>query len=219
MGSTSVKGRSSDGEEKLAKPAITRSRANSVFNAMRVVSFLIIFVLGTVAVPAQKTDDYSLDLSRRNPDTWFSLLIPKIFGNVERHADVDGGFYSSKSMAINFDYWTNEGTPNFLRNARRQYSRVPFLACPESAIKLTTNRTLIAGRKAVVQSCRQEKTIGGNTFSYLYNVTFPNSKVFDGEQFKHGVFNLTVYYKNPSDQVLASRIIQSIRLFDKQGVK
>jgi hypothetical protein len=61
------------------------------------------------------TSQSSVELSRRNPDDWFTLALPGVIGKVERYADVDGGFYVSDNLKVGFDYWTYAGTPNWLR--------------------------------------------------------------------------------------------------------
>ncbi|HYJ91161.1 MAG TPA: hypothetical protein VEV84_07630, partial [Pyrinomonadaceae bacterium] len=48
-------------------------------------------------------------LSFRDPDGWFRLYVPKLMSRVQRHADVDGGFYTSKEFEINYDYWPLHG--------------------------------------------------------------------------------------------------------------
>ena len=143
--------------------------------------------------------------SRRNPDGWFSLHVPKKMGEVMRHADVDGGFYRSRALELNYDYWTYENTPNWLRG---KYATDLVLPCPASSTDTRSWRTRIDQQRAVVQRC--SITDGRKGFRYIYYVTFPRLRVFDGEVFRLGMFNLTVEYKDRSYSRIAARIIHSL---------
>lgn len=147
----------------------------------------------------------SLTLKRRNPDGWFSLSVPKVMGKVERHADVDGGFFTSDALEIDYDYWTYENTPNWLRG---QYAVSVMLACPKKSRHTRTLRTRIDGKRAIIQRCSE--TDGRKGFRYIYYLTFPKVKVFNGQYFDYGMFNFTVEYKNPRHSSVAERIIRSI---------
>jgi hypothetical protein len=144
-------------------------------------------------------------LSRRNPDGWFSVIVPKVMGKVERHADVDGGFYISDALEINYDYWTYENTPNWLRG---QYAVSVMPACPKKSRHTHTLRTMIDGKRAIIQRCSETDERKG--FRYVYYVTFPRVKVFNGQYFDYGMFNLTVEYRNPRHAPVAERIVRSI---------
>ena len=147
-------------------------------------------------------------LSSRNPDGWFTLLVPKSMGKVERHADVDGGFFSKDSFEIDYDYWAFVNTPNFLRDSRNHFPKTPTLACERKSRKTHTFRARIDGKASIIQRC--STTIEGRAFSYIYYVTFPKLKVRNVDTFQRGMFNLTVRYKNKSDLRTAERIVRSI---------
>lgn len=162
----------------------------------------------TPIVGGQKRHAESLELTRRNPDGWFSLLVPTNMGPIGRHADVDGGFYSTPRLEIDFDYWPYDGTPNFLRGPGGLYSKAPILACSKSSKHGYTKRLSVAGERAIIQKCLQRSKAGHQKYSYLYYITFPKIKVRD---YGYGMFSLTVSYKTSSYETLASRIVRSIR--------
>lgn len=168
--------------------------------------FFGLIILVTV-FDASGQSKVSPKLSRRNPDGWFSLLVPMPAGKVERHADVDGGFYSTDAIEIDYDFWTYEGTPNFLRDVLGKYSKAPHLACPESR-KPVTIRTKIDGKRALIQRCSESDEQRGSY--YVYYVTFPKVKVFDGENFDYGMFNLTIRHKRKAYSSVAEQIVRSI---------
>lgn len=172
--------------------------------------FLCLLVLAVANVNIFGQSNFTLKLGKRNPDGWFSLLVPKLMGKVERHADVDGGFYSSDTLEIDYDFWTFEGTPNWLRG---QYATSLLLACPRKSKKTRTWRTKIDGKRAVIQQCSETDERKG--FRYIYYVTFPKVKVFNGESFDYGMFNFTVEYKNKNYLPVAERIVRSINFFEK----
>ena len=153
----------------------------------------------------QATSQRPLGLSRRNPDGWFTLGLPKLIGNVERHADVDGGFYVSDHLEIDYDYWTHANTPNWLRG---KYATSLLLACSGKSKNTRTLRTTIDGNRAIIQQCSQTDQRKG--FRYVYYVTFPKLRVFDGEGFHCGMFNLTVEYRNQRYLSIARRIVRSL---------
>ena len=169
---------------------------------------LIIITIANVSVPGQSS--FNLKLNKRNPDGWFTLLVPKIMGKVERHADVDGGFYIDDALEIDYTFWTSEGTPNWLRG---QWATSPLLACPEKSKKTRTWRTKIDGQRAVIQQCFKTDERKGSR--YIYYVTFPKVKVSDGVNFDYGMFNLTVEYKDKNYSPIAERIVSSINFFGK----
>jgi hypothetical protein len=153
----------------------------------------------------QATSPDSLELSRRNPDGWFTVSLPKVIAKVERKADVDGGFYVSDILGIDYDYWTYLNTPNWLRG---EYATSLLLACSDKGKHTRTLRTWIDGNRAVIQQCSETDERKG--FRYIYYVTFPKLRVFDGEKFRHGMFNFTVEYKLRRYSTLAKRIVRSL---------
>jgi hypothetical protein len=153
----------------------------------------------------QANSQRPLELSPRNPDGWFTLGLPKLIGNVERHADVDGGFYLSDNLEIDYDYWTHANTPNWLRG---EYATSLLLACSGKGKNTRTLRTTIDRNRAVIQQCSQTDERKG--FRYVYYVTFPKLRVFDGEGFHYGMFNLTVEYRNQRYLSIARRIVRSL---------
>ena len=165
-------------------------------------SFFLAVVLHFCPVVCTANDE--LVLRDRNPDGWFNLLVPTNMTNLERFADVDGGFYRTDRLKINYDYWTFPNTPNFLRDQDRH---APHLACDSTTKNNRTWRANINGRRAVLQRC----SIAKEGYGYLEYVTFPRVKVFDGESFRYGMFNLSVAYKNIGDAVAAARIVRSVR--------
>ncbi len=117
---------------------------------------LTVFLSLTVLMVAYDSvlgqSNFNLKLNRRNPDGWFSLRVPKIMGKVERHADVDGGFYIADALEIDYDYWTYENTPNWFR---RQYAKPLMLACSTKSKNTRTLRTKIDGKRAIIQRCSE----------------------------------------------------------------
>lgn len=132
-----------------------------------------------------------------------------MMGKVESYADVDGGFYASDILEIGFDYWAYENTPNFLRNARDWDLKSPLLACESKARHVQTLRKKIGGKNAVIQRCSETDPRKG--FRYIYYATFPRLKVYNGEAFRNGMFNLTIKYKKRADISTAEKISRSIR--------
>lgn len=150
----------------------------------------------------------NLSLKRENPDGWFSLLIPTTTGKMMRHADVDGGFYLTDKLEINFDYWTYKNTPNFMRDSNGDYAKGPLSACSSRAQHTRSSWTRIDGKKAFIQTCFDGKAQRGP--HYVYYVTLPGLRIYDGEALRNGVFNLTVTYTDWRDQPLAERIVYSL---------
>ncbi|HET8670929.1 MAG TPA: hypothetical protein VFM05_09980 [Candidatus Saccharimonadales bacterium] len=169
------------------------------------IACFIVWVNAAPIISAQATSKAVLETSRRNPDGWFSLSVPKKMGEVMRHVDVDGGFYRSSALELNYDYWTYESTPNWLRG---KYATNLVLACPATSTDTRNWRTRIDRKRAVVQRCSMTDERKG--FRYLYYVTFPKLRVFDGDAFRLGMFNLTVEYKDRSYSRIAARIIHSL---------
>lgn len=165
-------------------------------------SILLAVVLHLYAVTCASSN--GLALRRRNPDGWFNLLVPTNLADVERFADVDGGFYRIDRLKINYDYWTFPNTPNFLRGRNH---RTPILACDSTTTNKRTWRANINGHRALLQRC----SIAKDGYRYLEYVTFPRVKVFDGESFHYGMFNISVAYKNNRDAMAAGRIVRSVR--------
>jgi len=156
-------------------------------------------------VSGQSPSSSHLALSRNNPDGWFNLRLPNTIGKIERHADVDGGFYSTDTFGISYDYWTFQNTPNWLRG---KYATSLILGCTAKGKNVRTWRRRIDGKKAVLQQCSITDERKG--FRYIYYVTFPKLRVFDGEAFHLGSFNFTVEYKDPHDSRTAARIVHSL---------
>jgi hypothetical protein len=153
----------------------------------------------------QSTSPASLELSRRNPDGWFTVSLPGVLGTVEQHADVDGGFYDSDILGIDYDYWTYANTPNWLRG---KYATSLLLACSGKSQHIRTLRTWIDGNRAVVQQCSERDERKG--FRFIYYVTFPKLRMFDGERHRYGMLNFTVEYKLRRYSNLANRIVRSL---------
>lgn len=179
--------------------------------------FLCIFALlfASISILGQsKTSPKNLSqLKRRNPDGWFNLLVPKSAGKVEHHADVDGGFYTTDKLEVNFIYWMYKNTPNFLRDVSGNYSKFPMLACSKKS-QVKTWKNKIDGKKAIIQRCVE--TDARDDFKFIYYVTFPKLKVYEAEsrKFNYGTFNLTITYKNRQELSTAERIVRSLN-FDK----
>ena len=68
------------------------------------ISCLALIVLISSGALGQSTSPASLELSRRNPDGWFTVSLPKLLTGVERRADVDGRFYASDILGIDYEY-------------------------------------------------------------------------------------------------------------------
>src|SRR5687768_18458557 len=89
----------------------------------RITRCLCLSLLIWTTALGQSVSPDSLKFSRRNPDGWFTLRLPSAIGQIERYADVDGGFYLSDSLEIGYDYWTYPNTPNWLRSEERRVGK------------------------------------------------------------------------------------------------
>jgi hypothetical protein len=169
-------------------------------------AYLVFSLLADKDLIGQSNGFYRL--SPRSPDHWFKLLGPGSMREVERHADVDGGFYTSQDLVIDYDFWTYDNTPNFLRDVVGRYSKSPILECRQKGRKTKTRSAKINGKRAIIQQCREtdERKRG----RYIYYVTFPKVKVFNGESFDYGMFNLSIRYKDKLFISAAERIVHSI---------
>lgn len=168
-----------------------------------VCAILVLIAAFNVSVQSHSTN--YLELSRKNPDGWFTLDLPNTIGKVERHADIDGGVYSTDTLEINYDYWTFQNTPNWLRG---KYATSLLLYCAAKDKNVRTWRTKIDGKKAVIQRCSMTDSRKG--FRHLYYVTFPKLRVSDGQGFHPGMFSSRVEYKDPRYSRTAARIIYSL---------
>ena len=130
-------------------------------------------------------------------------------GSVERFVDVDGGFYESANLKVKYDYWTNASTPNWLRG---KYATPLLLACSANSKNIRTSRMRLDGKSAVIQQCSETDETSG--VRYIYYVTFPKLRVFDGEEFHYGMFNLTIEYRSRRYLRIAKRIVRSLN-FEK----
>ena len=166
---------------------------------------LLLIALTWASASGQSTSQRSLELSRRNPDGWFTLDVPRVIGNVERHVDVDGGVYVSDTLEVNYDYWTHANTPNSLRG---NYAVSLLLACSKKSKNTRTLRARLNGYRAVIQRCSLTDERKG--YRYIYYVTFPSLRVFDGEGFHYGMFNLRIKYQNPRHLSVARQIVRSL---------
>lgn len=166
---------------------------------------VIILISVSVSALAQSGGISSIELVRKSPDGWFTLRLPKFIVNVERFADVDGGFYESELLGIRYDYWTFRNTPNWLRG---RYASPLILACSAKRKGTRTQRLRIDGYRAVVQQCSGTDERKG--FRYIYYVTFPKLKVFDGEKFRYGMFSFTIEYKDQRYSTIAKRMIRTL---------
>ena len=166
---------------------------------------LIICLIAAPMLSGQALSGASPASCKRNPDGWFTLSVPKEMSEVKRYADVDGGFYLSSDLELNFDYWTYESTPNWLRG---KYATNLILACTGKGKRTRTWRTRIDGKPGVIQHCSLSNDPNG--FRYFYYVTFPKLRVFDGEDFHFGKFNLGIKYRTRSQFSIVRRIVRSL---------
>ena len=171
----------------------------------RIGKCVCLIVLISTSALGQVIGPYPHELTQRNPDGWFTLSVPRAMARVERHADVAGGFYISDILEIHYDYWTNENTPNWLQG---RYATSLLLACSAKSKNSRTIRTRIDGKTAIIQQCSETDERKG--FRYIYYVTFPKLRVFDGETFHYGMFNLMVEYRSRSYLWIAKRIVSSL---------
>ncbi len=171
---------------------------------------LFLLIAASTNVSAQA--NFNLKLSRRNPDGWFSLLVPKVMGKVDLHADVSGGFYIKSGLNIDFNYWTFDSTPHWLRDVVDRYSKSPQLICSTKNKKTQTLWTRIDGKRAIIQQCSQTDELRG--FRHIYYVTFPKIKVHLGNSVEDGMFNLRIEYKNQRYLPVAEKIVRSINFFE-----
>ena len=149
-----------------------------------------------------------LKLKRQNPHGWFTLLVPTIMRPPATRADIDGGFYSTDEMEIDYEYWTYENTPNFLRDSAGNYRKGPMLDCGETARHTRTWRTRIDGKRAIVQECSQLES--QDEVRDIYYVTIPRLKVSNGHEMRNGMFNMTIKCKAERHREVARRIIRSL---------
>ena len=159
-------------------------------------------------INASLAQEVRVDLKRVSPDGWFTLLIPSSMGEVERFADVDGGFYRSANLEIKYSYWSFENTPNFLRDINGRYSSRQLLACSRRAQHIRTISTWIDGRRAIIQRCSERDERRG--YPYIYYVTFPRMSVHNGQEMRSGVFNLTITYRDRRYLPVAARVARSL---------
>ena len=166
--------------------------------------FLIVVLLSpNLGASAQSNSHREPELIRQDPHGWFALRLPSDIRRFDGPVDVDGGRYQSEALEIHFDYWTYQNAPNWLRG---KYATSLLLACSKKNGR--TRRTWIDGKRAVIQQCSAKNERKG--FRYIYYVTFPKLRIFDGEKFSYGMFNLTVEYKLRRHSSLAQRIIRSL---------
>lgn len=170
-----------------------------------IIFLLVVLMSHNLGTLAQSNSDGSLELIRQNPRGWFDLRLPSDIRRLDGPVDVDGGRYQSKALEIHFDYWTYQNTPNWLRG---KYATSLLLACSRKNGRTYTSRTWIDGKRAVVQQCSATDERKG--FRYIYYVTFPKVRIFDGEKFRYGMFNFTVEYKDRRYSSLAKRIVRSL---------
>ncbi|GEM_PF-1879421 len=181
---------------------------------VRQFSFIVVTLLFTCSALwafGQRKTNVTPELSRKNPDKWFSILIPTSMTKLTGLADVDGGFYEAPGIRISFSYWTHKNTPNYVINSRTAFPQKLVFVCEKSK-ETRVFRTKIRSKKAVVQRCPET---GASNFRYLYHVNFPTIKVFDGESFGEGTFTLAVNYSNKRYLGLASQIAHSIKFRSK----
>ena len=171
---------------------------------------LILFLFVVLMSPevitfAQSQSDSSRKLIRQKPHGWFTVRLPSDIRRLEGPVDVDGGRYESDVLKINFDYWTYQNTPNWLRG---NFAKSLLLACSGKNRHAHTWRTWIDGKRAVVQRCSEMDE--AKDLRHIYYVTFPKMRVFDGENFRYGMFNLTVEYKLRHYSPIARQIVRSL---------
>jgi hypothetical protein len=169
----------------------------------------LVILLVDISIPVNAQTIGKSSFSRRNPDGWFSVDVPKLMGKVQRHADVDGGFYTSNEFEISYDYWAYKNTPHFLRDVSDRYSVKPLLLCTSKMTHIHTIHALISGKAAIIQQCVDKTDRTG--LHNLYYVTFSRLRVYDGERFQNGMFSLTISYRDPKKRSLAIRVVRSIR--------
>lgn len=169
-------------------------------------NFIVIFFVALISLDSsvlgRSNARRSANLVRQNPHGWFSLRLPNDMRRLDGPVDVDGGRYQSDALEIDFDYWTYQNTPNWLRG---KYATALILACSKGT---RTQRTWIDGYRAVIQRCSDTDDRKG--FRYLYYVTFPRLKVFDGEKFHNGMFNFTIEYRDPRQTPIAAQVVRSL---------
>jgi len=139
--------------------------------------FLFLLLLVFVAVNSEAQQQSSNKLHRVNPEGWFTLLVPNWAKNVQPHADVDGGSYNSKNFDISWDYWTYNGTPNFMRDSGGRYRKSPVLACPNR----NSARVAVDGFKGFLQKCKTN--VRGRGLRYVSYITFPHIMVREIDRF------------------------------------
>jgi hypothetical protein len=169
-----------------------------------IVAIFVALISLNTYVLGQSNARRSAALVRQNPHGWFSFRLPRDMRRLDGPVDVDGGRYQSDSLEIDFDYWTYQNTPNWLRG---EYATPLILACSKGK-GTRTQRTWIDGYRAVIQRCSDTDERKG--FHYLYYVTFPKLKVFDGEKFRNGMFSFTIEYRDPRQTQTAAHIVRSL---------
>jgi len=170
-----------------------------------IIFLFVVLMSPNVGTIAQSHSDGPLELVRQSPHGWFTLRLPSDARRLDGPVDVDGGRFESDGLEVSFDYWTYQNTPNWLRG---EYATSLLLACSGKNGPTHNRRTWIDGSRAVIQQCSATDERKG--FRYLYYVTFPKVRIFDGEKFRFGMFNLTVEYKLRRYSTLAKRIGRSL---------
>ena len=166
---------------------------------------LLLIALTWASALGQSTSQRSLELSREILMAGLPWTSQEFIGNVERHVDVDGGVYVSDTLEVNYDYWTHANTPNALHG---NYAVSLCSHAQRKAKTLGPFRVRLNGNRAVIQRCSLTDERKG--YRYIYYVTFPKLRVFDGEGFHYGMFNLRVKYRNPRHLSVARQIVRSL---------
>lgn len=169
-----------------------------------IIFFLVVLMSPDAGTIAQSQSDGSRKLVRQSPHRWFTVRLPSDTRRLDGPVDVDGGRYESEILKVDFTYWTYQNTPNWLRG---NFATSLLLACSKNR-NAHTWRTWIDGKRAVVQRCSEIDEAQG--LRHIYYVTFPKMRIFDGEEFRYGMFNLTVEYKLRQYSSIAKQIVRSL---------
>src|SRR5262245_38082518 len=150
-----------------------------------------------------------LTLRSVNPDGWFSMMVPAASADVQRMADMDGGFFTGAPIEVRFSYYAYVNTPNFLRDSR---TREPLREARSPMRGARLRR--IHGNQAWVTYSDEEDRKGG--YRYRYDVSFFDIPVSvgDGRMFP-GTISFVLATNNRLYRSQINRIIRSIRLFRK----
>lgn len=141
---------------------------------------------------------------RINPTKWFSIAVPRTRYNVTHAADSNSATYTSNDLKINFIYWLQGNTPHFIQWARDNDAR----AGSDSNTRTILSKRIRTGsyRGVLTKYIKQSKK------EYVIEIHFTHATVVESGTRGSGEFELSVTYFDRRNELIAERIIESLRL-------